>query len=380
MMEGRGILMSKRFCITLLITASVLLFVACGGDELDDWEPSHEVIVHTLSIVDSIGQFDMEGDYEFCAVTDIDRGQVGEILVLDGISNCIHVYSADGEYVSQLGNSGYYRTRLSSPEFFEVLGNGNICVTDGDLWKRYHRDGEFNESLPLIAMTPMQMASLDEYEIVGIQKAYSIRDDQLYVTKRIARWSEWAPAAITVTFLETGRPIDRNFNKRDILTIDLFPMMFAVGDNYTYIAPDPRNAARVQIYSHAGQLTSWIDLPYERVVRPKEELQVEKLFIEEYFFDASRGSLDVKWRPSTYRPMIRSLGVDSFNNLWVQRGTELTPTFDVYDLSENHIFTAVLPEREDAVHWRFDISDHGILAVPADQGHYPVVYIIERVL
>ncbi len=372
--------MSNCFCITLLVTACVLLFVACGSDEIDDWTPSQEVLTYTLRIVDSIGVHDIEGDYDFYTVTDIDRGEVGEILVLDGVSNSIHVFSDAGEYLSRIGRSGYGRARLSSPEFFEVLGNGYICVVDDDRWKRYFRDGEYNESSRRTTYTPMQMASLGECEIVGILKEFSIQDDQLHVTHRLARWTEWALDEVTVTFWETGHPIDRNFNKRDILSIDLFPMMFAVGGNYVYLAPDPRNDPRVQIYTPTGQLSSWIDLPYERVLRPKEELQAEKLLIEEYFSNASRGSLEVNWRPSPYRPMIRSLGVDSFNNLWVQRGTELTPTFDVYDLADNHLYTAILPYREDAVHWRFDISDHGILAVPADPEHYPVVYIIEKVL
>ena len=74
------------------------------------------------------------------------------------------------------------------------------------------------------------------------------------------------------------------------------------------------------------------------------------------------------------------LGMDSYNNLWIQRGDELTPTFDVYDMSENHVYSAVLPDREDAVYWRFEISDHGILAIPPSSGHLPVVYILEREL
>jgi hypothetical protein len=361
-----------------LLGFCVLFLLSCGGSSVDSWEPSGAVQMYELRIVDSITVFDVPGDNEFLSVADIGRAGVGEILILDDLADCIHVFSSTGGYMSRLGRSGTGRARLSSPSHFEVLGNGDICVVDGDRWKRYYPDGEYNQSVELTNVMPMRMAALGEFELVGILKTFSRQDGQLYVTKSISRWSEWAPDEETVCFLESGYPLGVNYNKRDILRIDLFPMVFAVGDNYVYIAPNPQIEPRVQIYNPSGQLITWIDLPYERVLRPKEELLVEKLYVEQYFYESSRGSVELKWRPSPYRPMIRSLGVDSFNNLWVQRGTELTPTFDVYDHSQNLIYTIGLPDREDAVHWRFDISDFGIIATPPRSDNDPVVYILER--
>jgi hypothetical protein len=98
--------------------------------------------------------------------------------------------------------------------------------------------------------------------------------------------------------------------------------------------------------------------------------------MEEFLSRTSNGRIQVEWKPLPDRVMIRSLGVDGMNNLWVQRGTELTPTFDVFNSSDSLVFRAVLPDREDARDWLFDVSDQGILAVPQDPEDYPVIYFL----
>ncbi|MCK5035685.1 MAG: hypothetical protein KAS73_07330, partial [Candidatus Sabulitectum sp.] len=69
-------------------------------------------------------------------------------------------------------------------------------------------------------------------------------------------------------------------------------------------------------------------------------------------------------------------GVDSLNRIWVQRGFEQDPTFDLYDVSGELLMTAVLPYRDDTAHWKFNISRRGILAVPEDPESYYSVYMI----
>ena len=74
--------------------------------------------------------------------------------------------------------------------------------------------------------------------------------------------------------------------------------------------------------------------------------------------------------------MIVDLGVDSLNRIWVQLGFEQDPTFDLYDVSGEHLITAVLPGRDDTDHWEFNITRRGILAVPEDPESYYSVYMI----
>ncbi len=50
------------------------------------------------------------------------------------------------------------------------------------------------------------------------------------------------------------------------------------------------------------------------------------------------------------KPMITNFGVDSLNRIWVQRSFEQYPTFDLYDTSDEHLMTAVLPGRSDTDH------------------------------
>ena len=79
----------------------------------------------------------------------------------------------------------------------------------------------------------------------------------------------------------------------------------------------------------------------------------------------------------TNKPMITNFGVDSLNRIWVQRSFENYQTFDLYDIFGEHLTTAVLPDRDDTAHWKFNISRNGILAVPEDPESYYSVYVFD---
>jgi hypothetical protein len=68
--------------------------------------------------------------------------------------------------------------------------------------------------------------------------------------------------------------------------------------------------------------------------------------------------------------------VDGLNRIWVKRGFERYPAFDLFDTSGEYLMTAVLPDRDDTVHLKFHISKRGILAVPEDPDSYYCVYLI----
>ena len=77
-----------------------------------------------------------------------------------------------------------------------------------------------------------------------------------------------------------------------------------------------------------------------------------------------------------YRTFIRALGVDDSEHLWVVRGTELEPVFDVYDMSGAHLFTARLPVESGS--WKFHIDRFGILGWEEDpEEGFQKLYVID---
>jgi hypothetical protein len=353
----------------------LLRLLACGGEELPESDVV-DVPCYTLSVIDSIGSPEIGSDYAFGAISDFDWGQCGEIMILDDSQSCILVYSSEGEYVTRIGRYGRGQSELTSAVFFEVLGDGTICVRDGTKWLRYARDGEFCESVNLHGVLPMQMFSFGEYEIIGISSELVYMDAQLTVIKRLARWDKWSPLEATVVYCEVKHPLSRSNFALDLITVDLFPMLFTAGNTLIYVAPEPRTEPVIDVYTHTGVLVRKIELPYPAVPKSPREMEEEERFMEEFLSRTSNGRIQVEWKPLPDRVMIRSLGVDGMNNLWVQRGTELTPTFDVFNSSDSLVFRAVLPDREDARDWLFDVSDQGILAVPQDPEDYPVIYFL----
>ena len=96
--------MKSLYSVALLGVCGLLL-LSCGGSSIDDWEPSTAVQTYELVIVDSITVDDVGGGYDFLSVSDVGRGGVGEILVLDGESACIYVFDASGSYLDRVGRS-----------------------------------------------------------------------------------------------------------------------------------------------------------------------------------------------------------------------------------------------------------------------------------
>ena len=80
------------------------------------------------------------------------------------------------------------------------------------------------------------------------------------------------------------------------------------------------------------------------------------------------------WEPDPYQYAIESIQVDSADRVWVQRGTERTPVFDVYDIDGNLLFTAALDAGETSETWQVVISGDGFLAFDAAPEYYPVLY------
>ncbi|MCK5132233.1 MAG: hypothetical protein KAR40_08805 [Candidatus Sabulitectum sp.] len=222
--------------------------------------------------------------------------------------------------------------------------------------------------------------ALDSTDILGMLNELSRGDNHLITGKRICRWNADDPDSVISEYYRKQYSIefgdDYRLNMSDLVEIDYFPMLFTAGDGFVCVAPEPREEPVLLLFHEDGSAMDTLMLPYPEVVRTEEEILDRKQFVEELFYHRSQYTHQVDWEPFPNKPMITNLGVDSLNRIWVQRGFELNPTFDLYDTSGEHLMTALLPGRDDTDHWKFSISKYGILAVPEDPESYYSVYMI----
>ncbi len=357
-----------------LLTISVLLCLSCS-DECYDQDVSI-IPIDTLHIAGSIGIEIGDSNYVFGTISDFDYAPDGRILILDNLKCCIFVYSLAGEFIERIGRPGSGPGDMQFPSLFEVLGNGTICVKDQPFWYVYDSGGNFINSTHLGRSVPMSMISVGNEDVVGIRNRMDfLETGELHVTKRIALWNGIIPDTTETVFFEQEFLLNLEDTPNNVIEMDLFSATAAAGEDRVYVAPSPTDTPVIYCYRFDGSIADTLYLPYAEIPKSPHEIEAEKLLIELRVYQGAQRTM--VWEPLLNRPMIRCMGVDSLDNLWVQRGTELSPTFDIFDNRGFFLYTAGLPDREDAYKWKFDISPGGIMAVPEDPEFYPLLYIVE---
>lgn len=362
----------------------LFLLVSCDAENI---EPESSSLMQEsnpdgpcLIVVDSIGVELGDPNYVFGAIGDVCVGSGGDIYVVDKMKCCIFRYSPDGQFIQQIGRRGEGPGELLQPGWVAVMDDGSIAIDDGELgWQRYNSDGMSIGARALLRPFPMRMMAADSTLIVGMLSGLSREDNNFLVEKQICGWNADRADSVLTEFFSCEYLLDavdiEQFRK-DIVRVDFFPILSAVGDNFVCVAPDPRTDPLVLLFHEDGLAMDTLMLPYPEVARTEEELLEQKQFIEELFYSATLTNR-VDWEPFPNKPMISNLGVDGLNRIWVQRGFEENPTFDLYDVSGELLMTTILSGRDDTAHWRFSISRNGILAVPEDPESYYSVYILE---
>lgn len=364
--------------VSITSIAIPLILISCSdsadqtGSNNVDQEPDSLV---TIEVVDSIGVELGDSNYVFGSIRGIDRGPRGEILILDIVKHCIMAYSSQGEFIEKIGRYGHGPGEFGSASFFEVLGDGSICVDDENGWLRFDPNWEYIDSREVSSANLMQTVSTGQRQIVGVESIFGNADGNLTVTKNIALWSDSTPGDPDHVFFTKVYPVEE---PQDIYEVDFNPMLFTADETRVFIAPEPQRNPLVYVFSLDGSPLDTLRLDYPEVEKSQQEIQEEVAFYETRVLTATSGERQVDWEPAPYRDMIRSLGVDSLGRLWVQRGLELSPSFDVFDpVSYDHLFTASIENRDDAADWQFDISEHGIAAYTEDPSTYYKAFLIE---
>ncbi len=362
----------------ILLVAPILCLTGCGTVEQEQ-APLPMEADRILTVVDTIGVEMGDEAYMFGAIQKLTHDAEDNILVLDIVMCRIQVYDSAGTWLRTIGGPGDGPGEMGYPSDMAVLSDGRIAVNDpmrsGILL--YSPEGEYLDVIEGFYMTPFQyMHPSPEGGFTARRSVSDMDGDQAVLRNTVARWTD-SGDPVTVYWEDTA-PLDFS-DLTAFLRQSLFSLsVTADADGRVFVAPMSTSEYSISCYEPDGTLFRTITMGLPRALRTDEEKLLEKEFVESRMQSMGAHDIAIRWVPDDYRQMIGSMGVDRFQNLWVRRGTEPQPVFDVFETSTGDLlYTAVMDEEIDASSWRFFIDGSGILAYPENTLESQRIFVIE---
>jgi len=366
-----------KFTIICTFFAMLIALVSgCGKDSEPVVSELQEEMIE-LSVNYSIGVETGDSTEVFGSITDVCHDTAGQILVLDQTLCGVHVFSDDGEYICQIGRSGAGPGELQMPLYVAGLNDGRILVHDpmSNAFKSYDSTFSFIENISLWDNgPPLETCAVAESSYAGVVLGFDMERDQPMIIRTVARYSVNREA--DVLYFEDEFPFDFS----DFTSV-LTGMMFSfslTGDaqGRFFYSPSSSEAYEVFGFNNDGSELFHISRDIPRMEKSAQEMEDEIIYVESWANRIGMQGVVIEWEPDPYRTFIKALGVDGSERLWVVRGTELEPVFDVYDMSGTLLFSAQLPVASSS--WKFHIDSFGILGWEEDpEEGFQKLYIID---
>ncbi|RKZ10439.1 hypothetical protein DRQ25_02930 [Candidatus Fermentibacteria bacterium] len=364
------------FCIVL---AGVMLS-ACGerGSDISQVTPAETEERVSIAIVDSIGLEIGDSDYVFANIMALEFGPDGNIYVLDRGAFSVPVYSSTGEFIRRIANQGSGPGELLMPFAMAVLGDGRVAVCDpmqGGV-NSFSSEGQWEGvSAEFNNNPPMRMSGADSNAFVALKLTIEFEGPPVTVFT-IGRYEE--DSEPTAIYYRDEFPFDPE-DLTELLNRTLFSAEYTADrDGNVYLAPMSTEDYIVQVFDRDGNLTLEFQREMDRVEKSAEEIAEEKLWMEAWLTSIGAQGVLIEYEPNPYRFMTSDIGYDSQNRIWVRRGTELIPVFDVFDMDGELLFTAeVEGAGEDALFWDFIIDEHGMIAYSLNPEFFHKIWIME---
>ena len=372
--------MKRMMLAAFLIISAVVLLSACGdrGSDTSQVSPQETEERVSIDIVDSIGIELGDSDYIFANIMAIEYGPDGNIYVLDRGAHSVLVYSPGGEFIRRIANQGSGPGELLMPLAMAVLGDGRVAICDpmqGGI-NSFTAEGQWEGvSAEFNNNPPMGMTGADSNAFVALK--ITIEFDEAATTSfTIGRYEE--DPEPTAFYYEDSFSFDPE-DLTEILNRTMFSTEFAADrDGNVYLTPMSTEDYTVRVFDKDGNLILEFQREVDRVEKSEDEIAEEKRWMEAWLTSIGAQGVLIEYNPNPYRYMTSDIGYDSQNRIWVRRGTELVPVFDVYDMEGELLFTAeVEGAGEDALYWDFRIDEHGMLAYSTDPEFFQKIWIMD---
>ena len=373
--------MKYPFSFVLLLFL-VSLLASCGVGQTDTAEPAAEPgTVRELVFLDSIGVELGDSNYVFGSIEGSSHAVDGNILILDRPACCTREYTPAGEFIRSFGRRGTGPGEFVNPLSMVRLSDGRIAMMDmqaGGI-HTFLPDGEWEGLSAEINREPvLNMTAADSCRYIALLTTFDIVDGQLIMTAEIGRFEidETEPSLV---YWDNSLPI----------TFDDFTLIIEEGyfakvwasnfDGIVFIASRDTEEYLITGFDADGNEFVEISLDLPQVEKSEEEISDEAAFYNQRARNMGYGA-QTNYEPNPFRWKIHSMGIDDQERLWVRRGTEEIPTFDIFDFDGNHLFTADIPAISgySGLLWEIKIDEYGILAWSLDPPDgYQKLYTLE---
>ncbi len=390
--------------LLLLIFSLFVLTVACGEQPAEDVsvdEGSVEVAAaedyvlpeadEYLTLSDSIGIELGDSNYVFGQIAGADITPKGEIAILDAQRSCVSIFSPSGEFVQSIGRQGsgpgefqlavgmsFFPDEegivVSEVPVIDSLQPGAV-VSDamGGKLIYFNSDVEYMMDVQgFFPSPPAVLAAVNGGAVVGMKPVFLQNEEGMFMGFVIGRW-EMGETEPSVIYFESMSPFDPS----DLSSMqDDVPIFGATPEGIVFTSRLSTEVYEFTVWNpDGGELFTKIDENFVRVLKTQEEIDLEAEMVNNRMIQQGMPESMANWEPNPYRSAIGGLWIDGLDRIWVTKGTTVTPSFNVYDMDGNTLFTAALDAGERASTWQVLIQENQFLAFDADPELYPQVFI-----
>ncbi len=370
--------MHKAIGLTLLLS-SLIIFIGCGRTEIIEAANDSTQFQYDLVKVDSIGIEIGDSNYVFGTIIDATYLIDGRIALLDIIQQRILVFSGTGEFVGSAGREGMGPGEFVSPFSLTALSDGGFAVSDIQQGKVMIFDSSLEyvrELSGFQTMAPDRISIGPGGSFFGrrLNWYYDQEEEELYSGSEYCLWSD---------SVEPDRIYQENYFLHS--SDDRFSCGIASSeDGQFFTMPSSKTEYIITGYTHEGDVSFTIDVPWETMYLTEEELLVSRpgMMIPGPGSEATSSELTAGWSPDTTRLAGSLAGLDSENRLWIKsgRGETSSPVFDLYNATDGSLICSIettLPAI--ARFWNIKIFESGILGWDHNPGDYPRIYMLELI-
>lgn len=365
----------KRFPVVL----AAFLFLSCSSsEESAEPVPDAEQPGPAYQTVTEIGVELGDSNYVFGAIEDVAFLADGRIAVLDATRKRVMVYSPEGDFLGSFGGTGEAPGEFLNPRSLAGLHDGRIAVSDpfSREVELFNPDLTHAETITSFTERAPFVITATETGFAGEQGGFN--RDEGTITQKIVLWD----LELDTTF--TFREEESLFSPEYLAARFMQPQPGIVcRDGVIYFSPPVTDVYEVQAISLDGTSSDPLSFPdYSPVARPQAEIDEELQEFEDRLqamAASGRGSrfADVEYAPPADYYATADLGLDGEGNIWVRRGWETEPVFDLFppgaDVPARTVDLSGLGLSE----YSFVVTPRGIAAYEEDPLYYPKVIILE---
>jgi hypothetical protein len=361
------------------VFAALILVLACGktsSSSAHSSDSAGNTATPVLQLQAEIGVEFGDSNYVFGIIQDLDFTANGNIAVLDSRKSTVRVFSPDGEFLGEFGGGGEAPGEFLNPAGVACLADGRIVVTDPFSGKVEVFTEDFNYAetySDFSGRAPFVVASAGNGfagEHGGFDRAAGILTTSLTL---------WEPDSVTTFFEE-----ENSFSPEYMVQRIMKPLagLCSGNENLYYSAPVTEDYT-VSVYPIDGSSPFELRYPdYTPVERSPEDIRKD---IEAYenriqsMAASGRGRrlAGVSYQPPVHYYATGSIGIDSDGSVWVQRGWEHNPTFDIFPPGATEpVGTVTVEPQLDLSSCSFIITPSGIAAFNPDPQDYPRIFVL----